>query len=152
MARKRATAPAANSAQPVAGKNFKVYVNVGATAEAPTWLELGGQRGGDLTRKADSLDASHKGSGGWKTTIPGLKEWSIDLETIYMPNDEGLQVLEDAFLADQQINVKFEYPNRSYVTGWASIVDLSISAPHDDVATCKGSLVGVGALSELKTA
>ena len=45
-------------------------------------LSWGGQRSGDVSRKADSIDASSKDSGGWKVTIPGMKEWSIDLETL----------------------------------------------------------------------
>ena len=68
-----------------------------------------------------------------------------------MPNDEGLNILNAAFLADQLVHLKFEFPNKSYVTGWASITDLSIDAPHDDVATYKGTLNGAGALSDLKT-
>ena len=44
------------------------------------------------------------------------------------------------------------YANKSYMTGWASITELSLATPHGDVATHKGSLNGVGALSELKQA
>ena len=71
------------AAMPTAGKNYLIYLNVGTdeTTNAE-WLLLGGQRSGDVSRKADSIDASHKGSGGWKSTIAGLKEWSIDLETL----------------------------------------------------------------------
>ena len=108
------------------------------------------RRTGDVSRKADSIDASHKGTNGWKSTIPGLKEWSIDLETLLMPNEESLQLLEKAFLNDDLINIKIEYPNKAYMTGICSITELSMNTPHDDVATYKGSLNGVGPLSELK--
>ena len=113
---------------------------------------MGGQRSGDVSRKADSIDASSKDSGGWKVTIPGMKEWSIDLETLLMPNEESLVLLEKAFLNDEKIHLKFEYPDKSYMTGYASITELSLSTPHDDVATYKGSLNGAGPLSELKKA
>jgi TP901-1 family phage major tail protein len=115
-------------------------------------VKVGGQRGGSLSRKADSIDASHKGSGGWKTTLPGLKEWSIELDTLVMVNDEAMQALDAAFLVDQPVHLKFEFPDKSYVTGWASITELSIDAPHDDVATYKGSVNGIGPLSELHPA
>ena len=151
--KKKALAPTKAQVMPTVGKNYFIYVNTGTNeTTGAEWLLIGGQRGGTLSRKADSIDASHKGSGGWKSTLQGLKEWSIDLDTLVMPNDEGLQVINQAFLDDQQINLKFEYPDKSYVTGWASITELSLEAPHDDVATYKGSLNGVGALSELKQA
>lgn len=150
-AKKKALAPTKAQVMPTVGKNYFIYVNTGTNeTTGAEWLLVGGQRGGTLSRKADSIDASHKGSGGWKSTLQGLKEWSIDLDTLVMPNDEGLQVINQAFLDDQQINLKFEYPDKSYVTGWASITELSLEAPHDDVATYKGSLNGVGPLSELK--
>lgn len=143
----------AETAMPTAGKNYLIYLNIGTdeTTNAK-WLVLGGQRSGDLSRKADSIDASSKDSGGWKVTIPGMKEWSIDLETLLMPNEESLVLLEQAFLKDEKVHIKFEYPDKSYMTGLASITELSLGTPHDDVATYKGSLNGAGPLSELKKA
>lgn len=141
----------AQAAMPTAGKNYLIYLNVGTDeTTGADWLLLGGQRSGDVSRKADSIDASNKNSGGWKYTIPGLKEWSIDLETLLMPNEESLQLLEKAFLNDDLVHLKFEYPDKSYMTGLASITELSLNTPHDDVATYKGSLNGAGPLSELK--
>ena len=120
---------------------------------------MGGQRSGDLSRKADEIDASDKTSGGWKSTIPGLRSWSLDLESVYLAGDEGAGFLtlktwwvcvEAAFLAGKQVHIKFEYPDKSYVTGWATLTECSLSTPHDDVATLKGTLSGAGALSDVK--
>lgn len=131
-----------------AGKDYLIYLNTGTTEAAPTWTLLGGQRSGDLNREADEIDASHKTSGGWKSTLPGLRSWSIDLETIYLAGDIGAKFLEAAFLAGKQVHVKFEYPDKSFVTGWGSITECSLSTPHDDVATLKGTINGDGPLSE----
>ena len=131
-----------------AGKDYLIYLNTGTTEAAPTWTLLGGQRSGDLNREADEIDASHKTSGGWKSTLPGLRSWSIDLETVYLAGDTGAKFLEAAFLAGKQVHVKFEYPDKSFVTGWGSITECSLSAPHDDVATLKGTISGDGPLSE----
>lgn len=135
-----------------AGKDYLIYLNTGTSEAAPTWTLLGGQRSGDLTREADEIDATHKTSGGWKSTLPGLRAWSIDLESVYLKNDTGAKFLEEAFLQGKQVNVKFEYPDKSYVTGWGSVTECSLSAPHDDVATLSGTIKGDGALSELKNA
>lgn len=131
-----------------AGKDYLIYLNTGTTEAAPTWTLLGGQRSGDLNREADEIDASHKTSGGWKSTLPGLRSWSIDLETVYLAGDTGAKFLEVAFLAGKQVHVKFEYPDKSFVTGWGSITECSLSTPHDDVATLKGTISGDGPLSE----
>lgn len=131
-----------------AGKDYLIYLNTGTTEAAPTWTLLGGQRSGDLNREVDEIDASHKTSGGWKSTLPGLRSWSIDLETVYLAGDTGAKFLEAAFLAGKQVHVKFEYPDKSFVTGWGSITECSLSTPHDDVATLKGTISGDGPLSE----
>lgn len=131
-----------------AGKDYLIYLNTGTTEAAPTWTLLGGQRSGDLNREADEIDASHKTSGGWKSTLLGLRSWSIDLETVYLAGDTGAKFLEAAFLAGKQVHVKFEYPDKSFVTGWGSITECSLSTPHDDVATLKGTISGDGPLSE----
>lgn len=131
-----------------AGKDYLIYLNTGTTEAAPTWTLLGGQRSGDLNREADEIDASHKTSGGWKSTLPGLRSWSIDLETVYLAGDTGAKFLEATFLAGKQVHVKFEYPDKSFVTGWGSITECSLSTPHDDVATLKGTISGDGPLSE----
>lgn len=131
-----------------AGKDYLIYLNTGTTEAATTWTLLGGQRSGDLNREADEIDASHKTSGGWKSTLPGLRSWSIDLETVYLAGDTGAKFLEAAFLAGKQVHVKFEYPDKSFVTGWGSITECSLSTPHDDVATLKGTISGDGPLSE----
>ena len=131
-----------------AGKDYLIYLNTGTTEAAPTWTLLGGQRSGDLNREADEIDASHKTSGGWKSTLPGLRSWSIDLETVYLAGDTGAKFLEAAFLAGKQVHVKFEYPDKSFVTGWGAITECSLSTPHDDVTTLKGTISGDGPLSE----
>ncbi len=133
-----------------AGKDYLIYVNTGASESEPTWTLIGGQRSGDLSRKADEIDASEKTSGGWKATIPGLRSWSLDLESVYLAGDTGAKFLEAAFLAGKQVHIKFEYPDKSYVTGWAALTECSISTPHDDVATLKGTLSGAGALSDVQ--
>lgn len=135
-----------------AGKDYLIYLNTGTSEAVPTWTLLGGQRSGDLSREADEIDASHKTSGGWKSTLPGLRSWSIDLESVYLKDDTGAKFLEEAFLVGKQVNVKFEYPDKSYVTGWGSVTECSLSTPHDDVATLSGTIKGDGALSELKLA
>lgn len=140
------------SSTATAGKDYLIYLNTGATEASPTWTLLGGQRSGDLERSAEEIDASCKTSNGWKSVIPGLKSWSISLESVYLAGDTGAKFLEAAFLAGEQVHIKFQYPDNSYVTGWGSITDCSLSTPHDDVATLSGTIAGDGPLSALASA
>ena len=133
-----------------AGKDYLIHVNKGASDLEPDWLLVGGQRSGNLNRKADELDASHKTSGGWACHLPGLRNWSIDLESVVLLNDEGAHYLEAAFNAGHQVHLKFEYPDKSYYTGWGSITEFSLKTQHDDVATISGTISGDGPLSELQ--
>ena len=81
-----------------------------------------------------------------------MRSWSLDLESIYLAGDAGAKFLEAAFLQGKQVLVKFEYPDKTYVTGWGAITDLSLETSHDDVATIKGTIAGAGALSDRQTA
>jgi TP901-1 family phage major tail protein len=144
-----ASNPSTSSA--TVGKDYLLYVNTG-TAAVPVWTLIGGQRGSSLGRTADSIDVSHKTSGGWKSTKAGMRGWSIDLDGLVLLTDAGLEALELAFSTGVEVQLKFEYPNKSYRTGWAAVTDLSIETPHDGEASLSGSLEGNGALSELTPA
>jgi TP901-1 family phage major tail protein len=140
-----ATNPSTASA--TVGKDFLLYVNTGTVA-VPVWTLIGGQRGASLSRSADEIDISHKTSGGWKSVKAGLRSWSIDLDGLVLLQDEGLQALEYAFMNGLEIQIKLLYPDGSYQTGWGSLTDFSMEAPHDGEATLKGTIGGNGALSD----
>lgn len=128
------------------GKDILYYINIGAAA-VPVWLLVGGQTKSTLSRSADTVDASDKTSGGWKVTLPGLKSWSLDLEGLILMNNDALGYLEYAFQNGKELNVKTEYSDGSYQTGWGSLTDFKFEAPKDDVATLSGTISGDGALS-----
>lgn len=134
--------------QATVGKDYLLYVNTG-TPTVPVWTLIGGQRAGTLSRKADSIDASNKTTGGWKSTLIGLLSWSIALDGLVMLADAGLQALEQAFDAAQEIQVQFVYPDLTFRTGWGSITELTIDNQYNQAATLKGTIEGVGALSDL---
>ncbi|WP_196603432.1 phage tail tube protein [Pectinatus haikarae] len=134
-----------------AGKDTLLYLNKG-TVDAPDWLIIGGQRNTPLSRKANTLDASHKTSGGWGSTVPGLKSWSIDYSGLQIMSDEALQMIDYCFINDKQAHVKIAYKNGSYRTGWAYITEYNDDNAHDAIGTVKITLEGNGPISELITA
>ena len=128
------------------GKDYLVSINTGTVA-VPIWTLVGGQRGASLSRSADEIDISHKTSGGWKSTKPGLRSWSIDLDGLVVLSDAALPYMEYAFQNGKELNIKLSYPDGSYQTGWGGLTDFSMETPHDGEATLKGTISGNGALS-----
>ena len=140
-----------NTSDAMAGKNVLLYIATDGTEQSPTWTLIGGQRSGDLNQEGDEIDASHKTSGGWKVTLQGLKSWSIDLESVYIMSDAGVEALQTAFRNGTQCFFKYEYAGGKYQTGYGTITNFSVSAPHDDVVTVSGTISGCGAISEITT-
>ena len=128
------------------GKDYLLYINTG-TALSPVWTLIGGQRSADLSRSADSIDVSHKTSGGWKSNKAGLRGWSIDLDALVLLSDAALPYLEKAFDDGTEIHVRLQYPNMTEQTGWGSLTDFSLATPHDGEASLTGTIEGNGALS-----
>jgi len=129
------------------GKDILLYVNKGADATAPEWQLVGGQRNSPLNKTADSIDASHKTSGGWKQNLSGLKSWTVDYSGLLILDDDGVAILDYAFNNDKQVFVKIEYSNKTYQTGWAHVTSFNTDSSHTDVATLSVTLTGVGAIS-----
>jgi TP901-1 family phage major tail protein len=137
-----------STSQAAVGKDFLLYVNTGTVA-VPTWTLVGGQRNAPLNQEAEEIDTSHKTSGGWKTSKVGLIGWSIDLDGLVLLNDLGIEALKTAFRERKSINIKFEYPDKRYQTGWANVTSFNIEPPHDGEASISGTLNGDGELSDL---
>lgn len=130
------------------GKDFLLYVNTG-TVDVPEWQMIGGQRNSGLTRQAETIDVSHKTSGGWSATKAGLRSWSIDLSGLVLLQDIGVHAISKAFEEGKDVFLKLKYPDNSYRTGWASVTEFSLDIPHDGAATISGTLSGNGVLSAL---
>lgn len=134
-----------------AGKDTLLSINTG-TVGAPIWIVIGGQRNTPLARKANTLDASHKTSGGWESKVPGLKSWSISYSGLQIASDDGLKALDYCYTQSKQVNVKIAYKDGSYRTGWAYITEYDDDNAHDAISTVKVTIEGVGAISDLTTA
>lgn len=129
------------------GKDYLLSVNTGTVA-VPVWTLIGGQKSSDLNRTADSIDVSHKTTGGWKSNKAGLRGWSIDLSGLLLLQDAGVAALDYAFTNGKEVNIKLEYPDGTCRTGWGSITDFSETNPDDGEAGIKGTIEGNGAITD----
>jgi TP901-1 family phage major tail protein len=129
---------------PVDGVDFLLYINTGDES-TPSWSVLGGQRGATFKRQADEIDASSKTSNGWKDTIPGLRSWGIEADALVLDNDAAFEKLDECYMNRSPVQVRYARKDGSKWEGKATITDLSEDTPHDDVATYKLTLSGIGA-------
>lgn len=129
------------------GKDFLLQVNAGTDAKA-NFIDVGGQRNAPLDETAQTIDATHKKSGGWGQTIAGTRSWSCSYQGLRIINDDGLRVLEYCFHNAKQANVRFVRADGYYQEGWCFVTKLTKDTAYNGVATCNMTLSGVGAISE----
>lgn len=113
---------------------------------------VAGQQGTTLNLSADTIDVTDKTSGGWKTSLPGLKEWSIDQDVFYTLGDESNKLLLDAFEAREPITVELRVGTAEEVggttfTGEAYITDFPFDFSLDNAASVSMSLAGASKLT-----
>lgn len=115
-------------------------------------LAISGQQGLTINRSADSIEITSKDTeGGWKSKIAGMKEWSIDNDGLYVPNDESHTILSRAFENSDPVCVKVVNGKTKIgmFGGLAVITDYPIEAPFDDAVTYSLTLDGMGRLVDL---
>lgn len=138
-----------NSAKALAGKDLllAIWNNDGTKI-----LALGGQQSLTINRSADTIEITSKDTdGGWKSYLPGMKEWSIDTGGIYVKDDESHKELSTAFENGDPVCIKV-YNNKTkkgMFGGLACITDYPIEAPYDDSVTYSMTFSGMGKLVDL---
>lgn len=140
-----------SAAKAVAGKDILLAVY---RMDGSDLLAISGQQGLTINRSADSIEITSKDTeGGWKSKIAGMKEWSIDNDGLYVPNDQSHAVLSQAFDNSDPVCVKVVNGKTKVgmFGGLAVITDYPIEAPYDDAMTYSLTLEGMGALVDLLT-
>ncbi len=126
------------------GKDYLLFVDVNPTVGQSTWILVGGQRGSSFSMKRDEIDTSDKTTGGWGSKRAGMGSWSVELDGMAVLGDEGAQYLEDKFLEGEIVSVMLRHESGKAYKGCAAITEYSLETPHDDVASLKGTLNGIG--------
>jgi predicted secreted protein len=96
--------------------------------------------------KSDLKDSTSFGDT-WKEQVLALKSWTASAEGSYDITDtNGQLALHTAALAGTSVTPKFYVDSTHYYSGTA-FVNISISAPVDDIVKVSYSFEGSGALS-----
>jgi TP901-1 family phage major tail protein len=131
-----------------------VLLKVEDSSVPGTFIVVGGQTGASLSRSASTIDTSDKTTGGWATSLVGLKSWSVECEGFVILGDNGQELLEDAF--EQRKTVKVEIrigadadSNGITYSGDAVITSLENEFSQDDAVTFSVSLEGASPLTRI---
>nr|DAF98350.1 MAG TPA: major tail protein [Siphoviridae sp. ctnNB1] len=136
-------------AKAVAGKDILLCV---FNTTGDELLAISGQQGLTINRSADTIEITSKDTeGGWKSYLAGMKEWSIDNDGLYVPNDQSHSILSTAFENGDPVCIKVVNGKTKVgmFGGLAVITDYPIEAPYDDSMTYSITLSGMGALIDL---
>ena len=139
----------ASAASALAGKDVLLGV---WKADGSAILAVAGQQGLTISRNAETIEVSTKDtSGGWASSIAGLKSWEISLDSLYIKDDTSQNILSTAFENGDLVCIKV-YDNKAkkgMFGGIAAITDYSLEFPSDDAATASITFSGVGKLTDL---
>ena len=126
------------------GKDYLLFVDTNPVEGEHTWVLVGGQRSTSVSRKRDEIDVATKLTGGWGAKRAGMGSWSFDLEGIAVLDDAGADYLDDKFMEGEDASVMLWHESGKAYKGLASVTEFSIDTSHEDAATLKGTLNGIG--------
>ena len=138
-----------SASRAVAGKDILLAI---WNADGSKLLAISGQQGLTINRSSEAIEITSKDTkGGWKSKLAGMKEWSIENEGLYVPNDESHTLLSKAFDESEPVCVKVinGRTQKGMFGGLAVITDYPMEAPFDEAMTYSLTLEGMGALVDL---
>lgn len=118
-------------------------------------VAVGGQTGASLSRSAETIDVTDKTSGGWQTSIAGLKSWSVSTDGFVTLGDTAMDLLEQAFENRTPVELEIRVgattdANGVTYTGSAYITDFPLDFAQDSAVTYSLSFSSASALTRTK--
>ena len=132
--------------QAFAGFYGKLYIS---TDGGETYNPIGEVRDATLTISQDEIEVTNFDSSGWKEFIPGMKEWEVTTEALYLYNNIGQDDIYDALVNSELVKLrllpKTGTGNRGY-EGDAFVTSWEINNTVDDAVTLSANFRGASAL------
>lgn len=113
--------------------------------EGDEWIAVAGQQGGSLSREVETVDVSSKDSEFNEFEL-GQMEWSVSLDGLLKLTDDGFELLEEKFMAKEEVMVQFVANGNTY-EGQCMITNLPLEFGYEDMVTYSCDLQGTGTLS-----
>ncbi|WP_176392021.1 phage tail tube protein [Marininema halotolerans] len=132
------------ASQAIRGFEGKVYVS---SDEGTTYQAIAGITDSTLTISQEELEAGSFDSKGWMEYIPGLKEWELETEGLYILADASQESLYQTLVGGSTVKVRL-FPkngvgNKGY-EGEAFITSWEVENAVDDLVTVSATFRGSG--------
>lgn len=98
-----------------------------------------------------TIDVTSKDSAGWTDILPGLRDWSVDVEGfVALDSTTNYDYLYGLFSGRTQVMLKLStnVSSDDYWHGYAYLTSLSMAAPVEDKITFSASFSGDGVLTK----
>lgn len=133
--------------QAIPGFNGKVYIS---TDGGTNYTAIGEMKDATLTINSSEIDVTSFDSAGWSEFTPGLKDWEVGSEGLYIAADAGQDALFNALVNGTTVKVrllpKAGTGNKGY-QGDAILTSWEINNTTDDAVSISASFRGTGALT-----
>jgi TP901-1 family phage major tail protein len=90
------------------GMDCKLYYDTTPLAGIPStgnWTEAANIRNVNTNLETGEADATTRANGGWRQTVPTLKDGTIEFEMLQVPDDAAFDAFETAWKAGAEIAV-----------------------------------------------
>lgn len=108
---------------------------------------VAGQLNATLNRSMSPIDITNKITGDWVENIAGLRTWRVQCNGLYAVDEESLNTLENAFMRNEEIDIKLIIRNKNYF-GRCLITDFPVSSQYNAQFKYNLMLLGVGELKD----
>ncbi|MBD1372498.1 hypothetical protein IC620_09025 [Hazenella sp. IB182357] len=132
------------ASQAIRGFEGNIYLSKdnGTTYEA-----IASIKDSTLTISQKELEASSFASNGWMEYLPGMKEWELEAEGIYIHGDTVQESLYDALVNGSVVKVQLFPKDGTGNTGYegeAFITSFEVNNAVDDIVTLSATFRGTG--------
>lgn len=129
------------------GFSGKVFIS---TDGGSTYTAIGECREAKLKIKQKDVDATSFDSAGWSEFIPGLKEWEVDTESLYLYGNAAQDALYNSLVGGSTVKIRLLPKNGAGNKGYegnAFVSDWEINYKAEDAVVLSASFRGTGPLT-----
>jgi predicted secreted protein len=88
------------------GFNAQLEYNTSGVGGAGSWEELSNAKDVTLDLETSEADATTRANNGWRATVAGLKDGSVEFEMVWDTGDAGFTAVKDAFFNNSVLGLK----------------------------------------------
>jgi hypothetical protein len=88
------------------GFNAQLEYNTSGVGGAGSWETLSNAKDVTLSLETAEADATTRANNGWRATVAGLKDGSVEFEMVWDTGDAGFTAVKDAFMTTRCSGLK----------------------------------------------